>query len=119
MTRTDESQPVSQVFFFCTLVHVNEQENVKIRGWASLISLISDQFLNAHSLQDIEFTFVNTDDDDNLEPVDYYALVKDVADIAPSTCNGNSIRNRIIVKVNILLISTLPTVLGVLQSKVA
>jgi hypothetical protein len=99
-----------------SLSHVYVQEDVTARATASLISLISNQILNAHSLQDIEFTFVNTDDgDDDSEPIDYYALVKDAAELAPSsTCNGNSIRNRMIVKVSI---STLPIVLGVLHSK--
>jgi hypothetical protein len=85
-----------------SLFYVYVQEDVTARATASLISLISDQFLNAHSLQDIKFALVSTDDDDDsIEPIDYYAHVKDVADIAPSTCNGNSIRNRMIVKVSI------------------
>jgi hypothetical protein len=76
------------------------QENLSARATASLISLVPDQLLIAHSLQDIELDIVNTEDDDKLEPIDYYALVKNVAEIAPSNaCDGKTPDSRIVIQV--------------------
>jgi hypothetical protein len=88
------------------------QVNTSARGSVSLISLVPDEVLAMYagsSLQDIELKVVNVDDDDSeddddtdteTESLDYYALVKDAAEIAPFYCNGKSSNRRMVIQVN-------------------
>jgi hypothetical protein len=78
------------------------QRQLSARGSASLISLIPDEVLSlydGYSLQDIVLRIVDTANDARIESLDYYALVKDAAEIAPDHCNGKGVSSVLLVQV--------------------
>jgi hypothetical protein len=81
---------------------VLSQVTSSARGAVSIVRLIPDAILSVyhgHSLQDIELSILDATNDDSIAPLDYYALVKDAAEVAPRECNGKSMNRRMIIQV--------------------